>query len=284
MIPSDRCEAVDRLEVGTGNALWDRAVDRRRTAAGRRPMTSATPSRGPGKRALRLIPVGALALGWFCGPAGWPSSAAAASAATAAESDQTRTAAPTAPAGPPATIDGFRDAHFGMNEEQVKHAIRKDFPGQAAKLKSENQPTEKTTVLSLSVPDLLPGSGAAQVSYILGYKSKKLIQINVIWRSEGTEQSDETVVGTANSLRDYFADQSYKPGSEIANRQLGDNAIVVFRGADAQDRMVMVILNGAAAAKRKDEKPPRTPALTLEVSYIADPAHPDVYRIPKGEF
>jgi hypothetical protein len=137
-------------------------------------------------------------------------------------------------------------------------------------------------VLSLAVSDLLPHTGAAQVSYILGYKSKKLIQINVTWRSEGSDESDQTVIGAANSLRDYFAAQNYKPGTVVANRQLNENAIVVFRGADAQDRIVLVLLNGAAAA-RKDEKPPPLP-LTLELSYIADPANPDVFRIGKGQF
>ena len=38
------------------------------------------------------------------------------------------------PAGPPAQIEGFRQARFGMSEEQVRQAIRKDFPGAAARL------------------------------------------------------------------------------------------------------------------------------------------------------
>jgi hypothetical protein len=37
-------------------------------------------------------------------------------------------------AGPPAQIEGFRQARFGMSEEQVRQAIRKDFPGAAARL------------------------------------------------------------------------------------------------------------------------------------------------------
>ena len=79
-----------------------------------------------------------------------------------------------APSEPPATIEGFRGAHFGMTEDQVREAIKKDFPTAAAKLKVTIHPTEKTAVLSLLVPDLLPHSGNARVSYILGYKSKKL--------------------------------------------------------------------------------------------------------------
>ena len=186
--------------------------------------------------------------------------------------------------GPPAAIDGFRDAHFGMTEEQVRRAVAKDFPGSAAKLKRMVHPSERTTILTLPVSDLLPGTGLAQVSYILGYKSKSLVQVNVVWRSERSRESDETVVATANSLRDYLKERSYKPGSEIANRQLAKGAIVVFRGADAQDRTVIEILNEGPAPARKGEKAPPAPPLTLELSYIADPAHPDIFRIGKGQF
>src|SRR5207245_5841546 len=85
-------------------------------------------------------------------------------------------AQPSAPAGPPATIDGFRQARFGMSEEQVRQAVRKDFPAAAATLASAVHPSEKTTILSLSVTDLLPHTGKARLSYIFGYRSKKLIQ------------------------------------------------------------------------------------------------------------
>ena len=193
--------------------------------------------------------------------------------------------APAPPAGPPATIDGFRESLFGMSEEQVRQAIRKDFPAAAAKVSSAVHPSEKTTVLSLTVSDLLPNSGKARISYIFGYRSKKLIQVNVVWTSEGNEASDETLVGTANSLRDYFAAQNYKPDTVVENRQLAENTIVVFRGDDQQGRMVLLVLSGVAAAARSEEKKgPRPPPLTLELSYIEDAAHPDVFKIGKGQF
>src|SRR5271168_239306 len=56
---------------------------------------------------------------------------------------------PGAPNASPAAIDGFRDARFGMNEEQVRAEIRSDFPAAAASLTSAVNPSEKTTVLSL---------------------------------------------------------------------------------------------------------------------------------------
>jgi hypothetical protein len=184
---------------------------------------------------------------------------------------------------PPTTIDGFRQARFGMSEEQVRQVIHKDFP--TAKISSAIHPSEKTTVLSLTVADLLPNTGNARLSYIFGYRSKKLIQVNIVWTSEGSGASDETVVGTANSLRDYFTSQNYKPDSVVANRQLAENTIIVFRANDRQERTVLLVLSGAAAeARREEKKGPRPPPLTLELSYILDAAHPDVFRIAKGQF
>src|ERR1700730_7206640 len=184
--------------------------------------------------------------------------------------------APSPPGEPPATIEGFRNTRFGMSEEQVRQAVRKDFPAAATKLTSAVHPSEKTTVLSIGVADLLPNTGTARISYIFGYRSKKLIQTNVVWAGDGSATSDEAIVATANTLRDYFAPQHYKPDSLIANRQLADNTIIVFRANDLQGRTVLLVLSGVAAAARTEEKKgPPAPPLTLKLSYILDAAHPD---------
>src|SRR6516165_2772243 len=135
------------------------------------------------------------------------------------------TGAPSAapPMPPPATIDGFRRARFGMNEQQVRQAIRQEFPD--ASIGSTVHPSEKTTVLSITVPDLLPDTGNARISYILGYRSKTLVQVNLLWISNRSPSADEALVGAANSLRDYFMSQSYKGANTIANRQVAENAI-----------------------------------------------------------
>jgi hypothetical protein len=172
-----------------------------------------------------------------------------------------------------------------MSEEQVRQAIRRDFPTAAAKLTTAVHPSEKTTVLSLSVTDLLPRTGNAHISWILGYRSKKLNQVNIVWTSDGTSAGDETVVGTANALRDYFATENFKPDSVVVNHQLPAGAILVFRGSDDQNRTVLLLLSGLAAFARSEEKKaPKTPPLSLELSYIEDPAHPDIFKIGKGQF
>jgi hypothetical protein len=190
-------------------------------------------------------------------------------------------AAPDKPSEPPALIDGFRNARFGMSEEQVRQAVRKDFPAAATKLSNAVHPSEKTTVLSIDAADLLPNTGTARISYIFGYRSKKLILINVVWASDGSAASDEAIVAAANSLRDYFATQRYKPDSIVTNRQLADNTIVVFRADDLRGRTVLLLLS-AAAARSEDKK--ATPPLTLKLSYMLDAVHPDIFRIAKGQF
>ncbi len=131
----------------------------------------------------------------------------------------------------------------------------------------------------------LPHTGSARISYILGYRSKKLGQVNIVWTSDGTTAADETAVGIANSLRDYFTSENFKPDSIIVNHQLAANTILVFRGSDDQKRTVLLVLSGvAASAQPEEKKAPKTLPLTLELSYIEDAAHPDVFRIGKGQF
>jgi hypothetical protein len=239
------------------------------------------------RRSLVALPIwliGTCGLGWGqAGRAG--ESAPIAGAEQGAVKDHSGQEQPAPPTGPPATIDGFREARFGMSEEQVRQAIRKDFPAAAAKLTIMVHPSEKTTVLSLSVADLLPHTGNARISYILGYRSKKLSQVNIVWTSDGTAAGDETVVGLANSLRDYFTSENFKPDSVVVNHQLAAGAILVFRGSDDQNRTLLLLLSGVAASARSEEKKsPKPPPLTLELSYIENPAHPDVFKIGKGQF
>jgi hypothetical protein len=184
------------------------------------------------------------------------------------------------PIPPPATIDGFRGARFGMDEQQVRQAIREEFPGAA--ITSTVHPSEKTTVLSLTAADLLPNTGNAQISYILGYLSKKLVQVNLLWTSDRSTARDEVLVGAANALRDYFTVQNYKSDNTVANRQVAENTIIVFRARDLKGRTVLLVLSGTPATAHTT-KQGQTP-LTLELAYIEDMAHPDIFRIGKGQF
>ena len=92
------------------------------------------------------------------------------------------------------------------------------------------------------------------------------------------------MVGTANSLRDYFTSGNFASERIVVNRQLAENTILVFRASDGRKRTILLILSGAAASAHSEEKKAPNPPLTLELSYIEDPAHPDVFRIGQGQF
>lgn len=182
-------------------------------------------------------------------------------------------------------ISGFRKARFGMSEPELLGAVRHDFPAAAARLMRFTQASERTTVLAVTVADLLPGAGPARISYILGYSSKRLIQVNIVWSGDGrTTARDEAIVAAANTLRDHFETQYPAPlNAVITNQPIGENAILVFRAAQANGRMIVLLLSGVAAAARRAQTLTRPP-LALQLCYIRDHQHPDIFHIEPGRF
>jgi len=58
--------------------------------------------------------------------------------------------------------------------------------------------------------------------------------------------------------------------SIVANRQLAENTILVFRASDDLNRTVLLMLSGATASARSEEKKePRPPPLTGSSSRIS---------------
>ena len=80
-----------------------------------------------------------------------------------------------------AVVSGFRSAQFGMNERDILKAIKSDFGLGKKQVSRQVHPNEKTITLGIKVSKLLPESGPAKIFYILGYKTRRLIHINVIW-------------------------------------------------------------------------------------------------------
>jgi hypothetical protein len=171
-----------------------------------------------------------------------------------------------------------------MSEQQVRQAIQRDFPGPAGRLSRTTHPHEKTTVLAVTVEDLLPNAGPARVSYILGYASRQLVQVNIVWIGDGRSAArDEQIVAVANVLRDYLAEQYRSSGQVVVNQQVGDNAFLVFRAMQVDKRMVLLLLTGVAAAGRADRTPAPAP-LTLQLAYLLNYERPDIFRIERGRF
>ena len=185
-----------------------------------------------------------------------------------------------------AVVKGFRSALFGMDEKQVLGAVAKDFKISEKKIKRSVNPTQKTKILSFIVPKLLALGGDAEVAYIMGHKSKSLIQVNVRWGSGVKVQRSvpkvpaKDIIATANLLRDYFMKKKYKKKGFIINGKVNDKVLVVFRGRDEKNRMVVLVL----ANTKNKENQPEANLISLNLSYMQNPEKPDVFDITKGKF
>ncbi|MEI6984990.1 MAG: hypothetical protein WCK65_02585 [Rhodospirillaceae bacterium] len=189
-------------------------------------------------------------------------------------------------------LTGFRSAEFGMTEDQVRKAIEKDFSLSTKDINKGENTTEKTSVLDVTVKNLLPAGGDAHVSYIFGYQTHKLIHINVGWGAmagpAGAVATLETLVEAANQLRTYLLGAGYRQDSIVANARMPDGTIIVFRGFDADNKLAAVVLTGAPPEKPADakatDKKPELPKPGLQLSYVSDVKNPDIFHIKAGQF
>ena len=194
----------------------------------------------------------------------------------AAEADSTNVKA--------ADIYGLRSARFGMTENEVRRAISIDFPDHSGQTQKGIHPLEQTTILTLPVNDLLSDSGEAIVSYVLGFKTKKLTQINVNWRREANRENVIQLAALLVSIRNYFSRMEFTPKNKLINGVLPSGEIIAFRGVDSKGRMIVASGFGLTEIKKEDEKL-KKPAQPLEVflSYIESPDDPDIFGIKIGE-
>jgi hypothetical protein len=183
-------------------------------------------------------------------------------------------------------IEGFRSARWGMDAAQVKAAIHKDFGIPAEKVKTEENAAERTMVLSLTVNDLLEGAGPTRVSYIFGFKTKKLIQVNILWGTPVDPQAQpEKIVAAGNQLRQLFLDSGYEPETVVTNARMADGTILVYQGQDADKHTtVLRLASGSAPVPGKGSKEARAETVALSLSYILDSRSPDIFRLKKGQF
>ena len=179
-------------------------------------------------------------------------------------------------------IDGFRSAKFGMSEADVRAAMIKDFNAKPDAIKAQDNASELTHSILMSVPELLPNGGTAELSYVFGYKSKSLIQVGAVW-SKGTDaaMTAEKLFSNANILRAHFMGEGFKPDSIAVNMPVA-GGIVMFRGSDAKDRSVILLLQGTFENKENNQRV-LTPT-SLLLFYVADAKSPDIFKLPPGQF
>jgi len=235
----------------------------------------------------RSFASGAATLAIAVALAGWPIANLGAAEPAQSAQPQDQAAEPAEPA----RVEGFRSARWGMTDAQVKAALLKDFNIAADKLQTEENTSERTTVLSATVNEPLEGAGKARVSYILGYSSKKLIQVNVVWGTAIDPQvKPERVVAAANQLRALFLSSGYDPATMASNVATGQGTITVFQGQDSEKHTTLLRLVSSPApapAKQRgknEKQEAAAPQVALLLSYVQDARNPDIYRLKKGQF
>ena len=184
-----------------------------------------------------------------------------------------------------AVVDGFRSAKFGVTGAQVEQAITKDFGHQGDDIQTTIHPFEKTTSYIVVVDELIPDSGKATISYILGYKSEGLMQVSLIW---GTvvepEATLDTLKVTAIILRDHFLKRGFDPDKVITNRRADDGSNIVFQGSDEKGRTVLLQLAAPTVEPDEGTTDESAQPAWLRLSYIENPGAPDIFRVEEGQF
>jgi len=200
------------------------------------------------------------------------------------------TTGPAAPsAGEPAAetaVEGFRSARFGMNEVQLRAAIKSDFKLADAAIKITTHPVEQTRVLQVAVRDLVAAGSETQVHYVLGFRSKTLIQVNLLWTATDAA-GVEVAAAVAGALRDLFVSQGqsgrFKKDSIVLNARAPDGSVVVFRAADEKNHTVQLLFASAQAAPAAAGRPAAVGA-QVRLMYIQSVDNPDIQRPRSGQF
>jgi hypothetical protein len=182
---------------------------------------------------------------------------------------------------PWANIGGFRSAKFGMKMKEVKKAIYQDFEIPDGEITTVNHPTERTESLAVAVEKLLPNAVKSRVVYVFGYKTKRLIQVNILLgHPVDTNATAQQIVDSGNILGNHFFKKRYQKDGLVAHARLNDGSILIFRGKDQKGRMVLLHLSNPQPSDKNIE----SLKMTLSLSYIEKPGKPVAYQLGDGDF
>ncbi|HKU95329.1 MAG TPA: hypothetical protein VJR58_08640 [Vineibacter sp.] len=203
--------------------------------------------------------------------------------------------APAKPTKPAYEVKGFRSATFGMTEAEVKAAIQKDFGVKADDIRQTSNAIERTMALMVSVPSLDPGPGPATAIYILGYQSKKLIQVNVVWARDANAKGDKNdkadtgpYIVAGVQLVNYFNEFGWRDGRVNLGIPIGPSTLLLFAAEDEKTGAVQVVADGVAVERKAEGRIEAAPQpggqASLRVSYIANRTSPDIFKLERGRF
>ena len=110
----------------------------------------------------------------------------------------------------------------------MKKAIQQDFFILDEKIDTITHPTEQTQSLGITIKKLLPISGKSQVVYVFDFRSKRLIQVNIlVGHPVDADITPQQVVDSGNLLGSHFiknkVQRRWLNGACKAQRSFGFN-------------------------------------------------------------
>jgi len=184
-------------------------------------------------------------------------------------------------------VDGFRSAKFQMTEEQVRQAITTDFKAAAAKIDKRTDTVTRTLVLRIHVPELIADRGTPQINYTFGYKSLRLIQVDVLWnKTVDPKITTEMMRAVIGNLSQTLRDRGFPREKTVVNAATNSpNLVVLFRAEDEKGRVVALIGRFKVDPKAEEGKRVKydEPEAVI-LSYILNAKSPDVFRLEPGKF
>ena len=181
---------------------------------------------------------------------------------------------------------GYRSAHLGMDEAAVLEAIEADFAISPDSVERSANTVEKTTSLTVTVSDLVDFTGRTEISYIFGYRTKKLVQVNLVWRVRSKfVGATQRLKWAAKAMANRFALWGLSRTEIGHNTKTRDGATILFR-SQAESGMIASI----SLKVPSEDKASLSVSLSvdegywLRVAFIENTSAPDIFKIEPGQF
>lgn len=192
-----------------------------------------------------------------------------------------------APAAPRAGDSfGYRSARFGMTESAVLDAIEADFAISPGSVERSANALEKTINLTVAVMGLVEFTGATEIIYIFGFRSKNLIQVNLLWRAPaGAKDAAQRLRRAARVMANRVSLWGISKFETAPNTATSDGATLLFQGRSESGMLASISMRVPS-----EEQASYSASGTADVGYwlrvalIENVGAPDIYKIEPGQF
>ena len=194
-------------------------------------------------------------------------------------------------------VRGFRYTEFGASEAILRQQIAEDFNVSDADIKTlEPDTCTGTQTLEVKLSRLGPIESPVTISYILGYRCRCLIQVNVVWTlpEDITKVQREKSFAAITTLSEFFSKQLWKGAEVLQGRVFGTPKVnqitnyIFFRAVMPDYTAVTIWGAPVVIAKHVDANEVSLTAdtqslKTLAVTYEVNIKRPDLMKHPDLE-